>query len=37
MENIYMIGKIKTMYSDIHASQIWPPVLSSGSIYNASI
>ena len=32
-----MIGMIKALYSDILASQIWPPVLSSGSINNASI
>ena len=32
MENIYRIGNIKTMYSDILASQIWPPVLSSASL-----
>ena len=32
VENMYMIGTIGTNYSDILASQSWPPVHSSGSI-----
>ena len=31
-ENMDKIGKIETFYSDTLASQIWPPVLSSGGI-----
>ena len=34
---MYMIGKLETLYSDIHASQTWPPVHSSGSIYRYPI
>ena len=34
---MYKIGKLETLYSDIHASQTWPPVHSSGSIYRYPI